>query len=364
MTPLRVSLAPTEPESVFNVRTRWFAEALRDRGEIEIVPLPSVLDVTEHHNPDGSTTLTKLKSFPEVDVLVVTRVLAQRIAQLIPLVQARGVAVLLNIDDDFKHLPPLMGGASKINPRLNPRYNFHWYVEACRAADFVVVSTPALQKYAPGKCQVIRNAVPEAYLDIKVPHHHIKTVGWGGTKASHAGDLEVTRGGVAKALFDLNARFLVVGDAKGVGRAIGLPHDPPDTGLLDHTSFPYYLAQLDVGIAPLANNTYNAAKSWLAPLTLASLGVPFVASGSEEYKSLVSRLPESPSAVLEGHQARKWRRAVIQSLTMPEDEREDATRSVKDTIRRELTVEATGDAFLEALEETVRRRKVPTLALA
>jgi glycosyltransferase involved in cell wall biosynthesis len=50
--------------------------------------------------------------------------------------------------------------------------------------------------------------------------------------------------------------------------------------------FPKAIAEFDLGIVPLENNTFNDSKSWLKGLELASLGVPFVASPTPDYRKL------------------------------------------------------------------------------
>jgi hypothetical protein len=57
-------------------------------------------------------------------------------------------------------------------------------------------------------------------------------------------------------------------------------------GAVPIRAWPYALASLGIGIAPLADTRFNAAKSWLKPLEMSALGVPWVASPRPEYAAL------------------------------------------------------------------------------
>ena len=47
-----------------------------------------------------------------------------------------------------------------------------------------------------------------------------------------------------------------------------------------------YVAKLGIGVAPLADTKFNAAKSWLKMAEMAALGVPCVVSPRAEYMRL------------------------------------------------------------------------------
>src|SRR3546814_812736 len=75
------------------------------------------------------------------------------------------------------------------------------------------------------------------------------------------------------------------GDSSGAGKAFGLAADPPGGGV-PIEEWPRVVAELGVGIAPLADTKFNAAKSWLKPAGLSACGVPWVASPRAEYKRI------------------------------------------------------------------------------
>lgn len=369
---LRVGVAPCEPPAVFNLRTRWPAEALAQQGLIHLVSLPNQLDtlyqVTGPKPEDRR--LVQLRNPPAVDVLVITRPLASRLVEMIPFFQQHGIAVVVDIDDDFRHLPSNKPDRMQIDPKASPAYNWQHYVHACSIADLVTVSTSELVDYAPhGRVEVVRNAVPEHYLDMRgldVARGGSRSpylVGWTGTVFNHPGDLNVTHGGVAQAVRLANAEFMVVGEKAGVSEALGLSCSVAETGVIGHEEYPTWIAShLDVGIAPLADNAYTRAKSWIKPLEYLALGVPFVASQSPEYEALMrgfhafSQGATAPG-VLVPPRSRDWLREVSRRLRWDKQIRAEAITAGREFVGHFHTIEGTCKERLWCWEQAVQNRK-------
>src|SRR5689334_24701002 len=77
---------------------------------------------------------------------------------------------------------------------------------------------------------------------------------------------------------------------------------PPRSTLFPYTTlfrsfdaWPRALSALGIGLAPLADSTFNRAKSWLKPLEMAAVGVPCVMSALPDRKS--TRLNSSHSSI-------------------------------------------------------------------
>lgn len=223
----------------------------------------------------------------DADVVVLQRVVSQDRVELIRALQAIGVAVVVEVDDDLHAIHRRNPAWSSMNPLENPMVNREWLARACDLADMVTVTTPALaHRYAShGRFRIIPNFVPAHYLTVERPAHSEVRVGWSGSTVTHPGDLEVTEGGVAHAIRDTGAALHVVGTGRGVAAA--LRHDGPVTATewLPIADYPNALAQLDVGIVPLAPSAFNNAKSWLKGIEMAAVGVPFVASPTDPYRA-------------------------------------------------------------------------------
>lgn len=232
----------------------------------------------------------------DADVVVLQRPMHRNRVELIDQLQAQGVAVVVEVDDDFHAIHRKNPAWLATNPLEDADRNRDWLKKACARADLVTVSTPTLaSRYGShGRVAVLPNCVPEAYTTLE-PGAYTDTylerpegllVGWTGSIVTHPDDLEATGGGAAEAIRATGAKFHVVGTGKGVKDALELDDEPTSTGWLPIEAYPEAMLAFDVGIVPLAAHNFNEAKSWLKGLEMASLGVPFVASPTGEYRKL------------------------------------------------------------------------------
>ena len=235
----------------------------------------------------------------DADVMVFQRLTHQWMAEAVPLLRAKGVAVVVDVDDDLATVHPRNPAYRSMHPRYAGRldrstgqvhrHSWQHLAAACREATLVTVSTPALLKRyaAHGRGHVIYNHLPDFYYG--APHEDSAVLGWPASLASHPDDPSVLGGAVAR-LVSEGAEFRVVGDPVGVGAAFGLAADPPGRTGVGVRAWPGAVAQdVGIGIAPLADTRFNAAKSWLKPLEMSALGIPWVASPRAEYARLHAR---------------------------------------------------------------------------
>jgi hypothetical protein len=354
MTTLRVAVPPCDPAAVYDHRNRWAAEHLASEKLIELV-VADPPEIRVANRRYGKPQPVGVVNIPDVDVMVLTRILAGSLAEAIPLIQAKGVAVVIDIDDDYRHLPPGMEARQKIQSPSNPYYNWRWAARACKDADLVSCSTEALRAWAPhGRAAVLRNLVPKRYLTIQAPKDG-KTVGWSGAVSMHPGDLQSTRGGVGRALAEVDGDFMVVGDRTSIRKVLELHKDPSATGVVDHMSFPYRVAEFDVGIAPLADNRFNCSKSWLKILQYVALGVPFVCSPTHEYRLLTERLPAGFYGLAKP-KSREWYREVIRLLKCPQDVRAEIGEQLRLCAGKNWLYENNADRWLHAWQRAAEHR--------
>lgn len=225
---------------------------------------------------------------PEADVVVLQRPLQSAIADTIPFLQERGVAVVVEVDDDFAVLPL---DHPEFDLQTDGMHAGH-LARACASADLVTAPTqPILDRYAPeGRGYLIRNYIPRWMLDVRDRRNEGRTLGWSGIRATHPGDLEETGGAIDRILDERpDVRFHVVGPPEGVTEALRLDEPAWGTGQLSLPSFIEALGTIDVGIIPLAPNEFNVAKSPLKGIEFAAAGVPFVASPTPEYRWLAEQ---------------------------------------------------------------------------
>ena len=230
---------------------------------------------------------------PGVDVVVFQRVTQAYMAQAVAVLRAKGVAVVVDIDDDLTSIHPSNPAWAMHHPGNEGRrvaggevhrHSWRHLARACRDATLVTVSAPALlDVYARhGRGHVLFNYLPEHYYGI--PRVDSEVIGWPGSYHSHPNDPEVVGGAVAR-LVDEGAEFVMRGDSSGAGKAFGLSADPPG-GSVPIEEWPRAVASLGIGIAPLADTKFNQSKSFLKPMELSACGVPWVASPRAEYRRL------------------------------------------------------------------------------
>lgn len=232
----------------------------------------------------------------DTDVIVLQRVTHQFMAEAVPIMRARGIAVVVDVDDDLTSIHPTNPAYGGYHPKNQWKVNrksgefsrnsWRHLLAACREATTVTVSTPALLDiYATrGQGKVIYNHLPAHYFG--VDHQDSDRIGWPASLISHPDDPSALGGAMARLCAD-PADFHVVGDPTGCGVAFGLTRDP--SGHLEQislTQWPGKVSQLGIGIAPLADTRFNRCKSWLKPLELSALGIPWVASPRVEYQRL------------------------------------------------------------------------------
>lgn len=221
----------------------------------------------------------------------------------------------------------------------------------------MTVSTPALTRYAPhGRVSVLRNRVPQKYFDVPGVEKDDKTprVGWTGTLQTHPHDLQVTNGMAWRAVEETGAYFSVIGDGEGVRRALRIPDDA-DVGATGWVDLDHYVAYvkllLDVGIVPLEDSRFNDAKSYIKGLEMAALGVPFVASPTNEYRYLAMHGIGVIAA-----RPRDWYNRVKKLIT-DTDFREETAANAQETVRKQFTYEDAAEEWTKAWLSALRHRR-------
>lgn len=269
-----------------HLRLIWPAQALAEAGHDVTVVMPQDRDGYKIGGiPDAAGNLRDVSVPSDADVIVFQRVTWHKLAAAVPMIRRKGVAVVVDIDDDLGHVHPANPAFYNLHPSTPGEHAWKWAYQACRDATLVTVSTQALlESYAPhGRGRVLHNCVPARYLDI--PRVDSATVGWAGTVISHPDDLPVMGTAIARLTAE-GARFKVVGPADWVREQLRLDTDPDETGTVPIDQWGHAVAGIGIGVAPLADTRFNRAKSGLKILEYAATGVPFVASPRAEYRRL------------------------------------------------------------------------------
>jgi hypothetical protein len=349
---MKITVYPADVYGCGYFRLIWACQLLKGAGhEINLVA-PHDRQLELHVDRE-----TVRRVVTDSDVIVFQRVTHAYMAQAVPILREQGVTVIVDIDDDLTAIHPSNPAYAAMHPRNEyrrapgqrepGRHSWANLGAACREASLVTVSTPGLaERYGRhGRCRVLPNYLPDSYFD--VAHTDSGLLGWPAALQSHPDDPSAVGGALARLVQD-GAAFQVVGDPTGCGAAFGLSEDPSGLSGVDIHGWPAAVASIGVGIAPLADTRFNACKSWLKPLEMSALGVPWVASPRAEYARLHAR-----GAGVLAERGRVWYRELDRLRTSADYRAEVAGRGreVAEGLRLRDHVGETWDAWMSAREK-------------
>ncbi|GAB3300322.1 hypothetical protein GCM10027451_02480 [Geodermatophilus aquaeductus] len=296
-------------------------------------------------NPDGPLVVREVDA-QGADVVVLQLPKTREMLDCLRLLQAQGVAVVVEIDDHLTALPPGHQGHEVLVRRGVGRI-----AEAiAREADFLTCSTPNLLQFAPrGRGMVVPNAIPRRTAELPPAYERepdVVTVGWAGTVGSHPYDLQEMGTGMQQAL-DRTAgrsRLAILGQAGNAQELLRLTDAPVEIPwVMDVDGYAAALGErFDVGIAPLRLDTFNACKSWLKVLEYSARGVFSVRSPSPEYERL--------GLGYRAKRPRDWATALTRAVEDPDWRREQAATAREVVLARHLT-EHTAELWLSAWQK-------------
>lgn len=336
-------------------RLIWPAKALIAQGhDVRIVHPTTGKKLGGGLDADGR--LVAMMAPKDADVIVFQRVTSRTMIEGVKILRQHGVAVVIDVDDDMSAIHQYNPAWVALHPRQTGRqtdeYDWNSALKVCDGATMVTVSTDALLKrYAVhGRGRILRNAVPEVLLKID-PRPQAGVAGWGGSLHSHPDDPQVVGNAMGR-LQREGYKFKIVGPPYGTRMAFGLHEEAITTGPVPVQRWPHELSRLQVGIAPLNDTRFNAAKSWLKMLEYAALGVPCVGSPRVEYRRIhdlgVGLLADNP---------RQWHRHV-RALLDSESMRTELAAAGRDAVSQ-LTIEKTAWRWWEAWTEAYRIERGP-----
>lgn len=289
----------------------------------------------------------------DADVIVLQRPLMRYLSQSVEVLRSQGLTVVVEMDDDLSSIHPKHFAYPKFDPRRNTEINWEWAERGCDTATMVTVSTPSLlHRYArttPGI--VIPNVVPDSMLTI--PHTDSIAVGWGGNLFTHPDDPRVIGDALSRLYVTAGQQLTVVGPgtAEDLAPEFGLkPRQVrmvPATAMLDYAGT--IAGEIGVGIAPLQHSAFNNAKSYLKIMEYSALGIPWVASGLDEYRAFFADsggglIAESPKA---------WH-AALRKLTRNKVLRADLAAAGKAAVADRHVISKTAGRWWDAWESAYR----------
>jgi glycosyltransferase involved in cell wall biosynthesis len=294
-TVLRVQVHAADEGGCGHYRMIWPGAAVTAAGlhDVDVVRPSdterSRLNLQMQDDDQGRPHVIGLEETPDCDVLVLQRPLSRLLVDAIPHLQRAGVAVVVELDDDFQAVHRLNIAWLNVQPRLTPDHNWQHLQRACSMADLVTVSTPALAaKFARhGRYRILPNYLPPLWSGVPTPRDPGTVhLGWSGAINTHPTDLKQVGTTVARVVRENpGVDVAVIGTGMGVAKQFGLP-EVKASGWQALSDYPAAVGMLDIGMVPLDLIPFNHAKSWLKGLEYAAVGTPFVASPTAEYRTL------------------------------------------------------------------------------
>ncbi|MGY1831406.1 glycosyltransferase [Geodermatophilus sp. SYSU D01180] len=295
------------------------------------------------HDPAGPLVVRDVDA-QGADVVVMQLPKTREMLDCLRLLQAQGVAVVVELDDHLTALPPGHQGHELLIRRGVGRI-----AETCaREADFVTVSTPnLLREYGSGgRGTVVPNAIPRRLAELPPAYERepdVLTVGWTGTVGTHPYDLQEMGSGLQQALERTagRSRFAILGQGRNARQALRLTEDPVEIPWVQEVD-DYVAAvgeRFDVGVAPLRIDKFNNCKSWLKVLEYSARGVFSVRSPSAEYERL--------GLGYRAKRPRDWATAISRAVEDPDWRREQAAAARERVLAHHLT-EHTAEQWVTA----------------
>jgi hypothetical protein len=310
------------------------ARAIREAGlGVDITVSRGLTTTMKEPIGGGPARVTDVDS-KGADVVVLQLPKTEALRQSISILQAQGVAVVVEMDDLLSGVPYGHSGHRALVRKGMARHG----LDCARAADLVTTSTPALlEEYAsPGRGVVIANAIPRRIAELPPAYDRdpeVVTVGWTGNVLNHPYDLQEMGSGLQQALDRTRgkSRFLVLGQKWDARDRLRLSEEPDEvTWIPDVDGYATAIGELfDVGVAPLRLDRFNECKSWLKAMEYAARGVFCVRAPSAEYERL--------GLGIRARSAKDWAKWITTGIADPEKRREIAVRERAVVLAEHLT---------------------------
>lgn len=285
----------------------------------------------------------------ECDVLFVHRLHSANVLRTVHAVAAAGGAFVWDNDDDLTDVPPNPRGSVR-RGGLRSQMTAAELAAAIGLADLVTTPSADLaERFRAGGAQavtVVENYVPDAFSRVKRPQHDGVTIGWV-AGYEHIYDLrELGLRDVLRRLLDTREDVRIV----SIGLDLSLERERYRyMPMVHYADLPQLTAEWDIGIAPLADVSFNRARSNCKLKEYAAVGTPWLASPVGPYLGLGER--EGGRLVADG----EWEDALSALVDHPRERSKLAKRGSK--WARGHAMSRNVKRWEAALEEAVKRRR-------
>jgi glycosyltransferase involved in cell wall biosynthesis len=238
------------------------------------------------------------KTFHEVDIIYMQRLMHEGLTQHVPMARANGQKIINDLDDWYWGLDTSNMAFRHNHPKHNKIENTNFYKTILARSDIVTVSTPYIQDRISNfvRCPIVvlENTVDiSRFKQIKYRKTTSPTLGWVGSTAHRSKDIETLKG-ILPPMVNEGIVHLYHGgahdSAPSFSSRLGIEEHLVTTRPLQPAGEYPSLLTMDVGIVPLNKTPFNMAKSDIKGLEYAASGIPFIAQDLESYVNLYKTL--------------------------------------------------------------------------
>jgi hypothetical protein len=204
-----------------------------------------------------------------------------------------GKVVIIDMDDDFYSIPTTNPAYPYVGQGAENGLYLKKLQRVIDSATLVTYASPILAERYNRNGFVIPNTWDDEndiwYQPKPKPNKvtmDMVTIGWAGT-ATHLEDFMTIYPAICKVLDENERVNILIGADVGIynlfkkypeHKKIFIPGQP-------YESYPFIPKSCDIWLAPLIDNHFNRAKSWIKLLDAGAAGIPYVASKIQQYEA-------------------------------------------------------------------------------
>jgi glycosyltransferase involved in cell wall biosynthesis len=237
--------------------------------------------------PENDTGDARLGELDNCDVVYVFRRSEEALRRPLAKLAARGVGIVWDTDDDLSAIPRRSPNFKTIGG-LRGQRRFAETLRMARLAHVMLASTDTIRtKYensGVGDVEVFENYLPRKLKRRRARHDGL-VIGW-------IAGIEHTEDAIALGLKEILQGILAQHPdvrVESVGVDLKLPERYVRHATLHFDSLPDHMARYDIGLAPIVEHPFNAARSNIKVKEYAASEVPWLASPRGPYTGLGER---------------------------------------------------------------------------
>ena len=301
---------PVQPLGSTWYRCELPRKELIKHGWISSCGMPQYTERSGFGTIDPNTKQTLFRH----DIIVFKNIMDKKVLDILKQKNRKNQKILVDVDDLYEEVPKENLSWKTTRPEYNSQHNINYYEEIVEMADYITVSTKFLYDYYSNKFKknnvfLVRNAIDIDRWNFNSNRKNkFPVLGWVGFAPYKRGDFKELVPHLSNFLDNNGLLFQHSGssdDEDPVNKLLSLSsiNNFIHQNAQPINEYPSIFNNIDIGVVPLANNSFNNAKSALKGLEYCASGIPFVASKTYEYQLIaengIGRVANSPEEWLQ-----------------------------------------------------------------